>query len=102
MEIVLVHARVKPDSVQAFIEATQKNAENSLNEKGVVRFEVLQSADDPAHFILVEAYRENADRASHKETAHYLEWKKVVEGYMAETRKSEVFTAVYPAPDQWK
>jgi quinol monooxygenase YgiN len=54
MFIVHVHVHVKPDMVEAFIEATIENARNSVQEPGVARFDVVQQLDDPTHFILVE------------------------------------------------
>ena len=58
MLIVHVHVRVKPEFVDAFRQATIENARNSVAEPGIARFDVLQQADDPARFVLIEIYRE--------------------------------------------
>ncbi|MGC8782311.1 MAG: putative quinol monooxygenase, partial [Anaerolineae bacterium] len=71
MLIVQVHVHVKPEFVDAFIAATVENARHSVQEPGIARFDVLQQADDPTRFILVEVYRTADDPARHKETAHY-------------------------------
>jgi autoinducer 2-degrading protein len=47
MLILQVHAHVKPEAVDAFREATIENARQSRLEAGVVRFDVVQQADDP-------------------------------------------------------
>ena len=52
MQIVHVFAHVKPESVDAFREATLINAQNSLQEPGVARFDVIQQQDDPTRFVL--------------------------------------------------
>ena len=57
MFIVHVHVRVKPEFVNAFREATRENARNSVQEPGIARFDVMQQADDPTRFVLVEVYR---------------------------------------------
>jgi autoinducer 2-degrading protein len=74
MLIVLVHVHVRADAVEAFREATLKNARNSVQEPGIARFDVIQQMDDPTRFVLVEVYRDENAAAAHKETQHYKEW----------------------------
>ena len=57
MLVVHVHVRVTPESVEGFRAATLENARNSIEEPGVVRFDVLQREDDPTRFLLQEIYR---------------------------------------------
>ena len=102
MLIVHVFVHVKPDDVGAFTAATLENARNSVQEPGVVRFDVIQQEDDPTRFVLVEIYRTPADPARHKETAHYLTWRTVVEPMMAEPRRSAKYAAVFPEAAGWE
>ena len=97
MHVTLVHVRVKPDHVDDFIEATRRNHEGSVQENGNRRFDILQSAEDPAYFVLYEAYASEADAAAHKETDHYLAWREAVADWMAEPRRGERFAGLYPA-----
>jgi quinol monooxygenase YgiN len=101
MHIVHVHAHVKPDQVETFKMATIENAQNSVKESGVARFDVIQSRDDPTKFILVEIYRTVEDSARHKETAHYRKWRDTVAPMMAEQRTSYKFTNVFPDEKGW-
>lgn len=101
MLIVHVHARVRPEFIEAFREATAENARNSVKEFGIARFDVLQREDDPAHFVLVEVYRTAAAPAAHKETAHYQAWRDKVAGMMAEPRTSVKFANVFPDDGGW-
>ena len=55
MHVTLVHVRVKPAAIDAFIAATRANHEASIQEPGNQRFDVLQAPDDPARFTLYEA-----------------------------------------------
>ncbi|HEV2331138.1 MAG TPA: antibiotic biosynthesis monooxygenase [Verrucomicrobiae bacterium] len=96
MLIVHVHVHVKPESVEAFKEATLANAQSSLKEPGVVRFDVVQQQDDPARFVLIEVYRDAAAAAAHKETPHYPVWRDAVAPMMAEPRRSVKFNNVFP------
>ena len=97
MHVTLVHVRVRSEAVDAFIAATRANHEASLGEPGNRRFDVLQAPDDPARFILYEAYASLADAAAHKETAHYLAWRETVAGMMAEPRRGEPMNGLFPA-----
>ena len=96
MLFVLVHVRVKPESIEAFKAATLDNARHSLQEKGVARFDVLQDNEHPDQFVLVEGYRSADAPARHKETAHYLKWRSTVESMMAEPRRGMSYTALVP------
>ena len=102
MLIVHVFVHVKPDSVDAFRTAVVENARNSIRERGVVRFDVIQQEDDPTRFVLLEIYRTPADPARHKETAHYAAWRDAVEPMMAEPRRSVKYRAVFPVPEGWE
>ncbi len=97
MHVTLVHLRVNPENVDAFIAAARANHEASINEPGNRRFDVLQAPDDPTRFILYEAYLSAADAAAHKETAHYLNWRETVAGMMAEPRRGEAMNGLFPA-----
>jgi autoinducer 2-degrading protein len=101
MFIVHVHVHVKPESVEAFKQASLENAHNSVKEPGVARFDVIQQLDSPAHFILVEVYRDQAASAQHKETAHYKTWRDAVEGMMAEPRSSVKYANAFPDDKGW-
>ena len=101
MHIVQVSVRVKPDQGEPFRLATIANAGNSLREPGMARFDVLQQADDPTRFVLLEVYRTPADPAKHKETAHYKTWRAAVEPMMAEPRRSTVYGSVFPDDSDW-
>lgn len=101
MYIMHVDIRVKPDCLNAFIEATLANARGSVQEPGCARFDVIQQMDDPTRFRLVEVYRTEADVASHKQTAHYAKWAEVAVPMMAEPRTRTVFKGCYPGEDDW-
>ena len=101
MLIVHVHARVKPEFIDAFRRATEENAIESVKEPGIARFDVIQQSDDPSRFILVEVYRTPQAPAAHKETAHYAMWRDRVAGMMAEPRSSIKYDNVFPPEEGW-
>jgi autoinducer 2-degrading protein len=101
MLVVHVHVHVKPECVEAFKIATVANASASAREPGIARFDVVQQADDPTRFVLVEVYRTPEAPAAHKETAHYATWRDTVAGMMAEPRPSVKYANVFPADGGW-
>jgi (4S)-4-hydroxy-5-phosphonooxypentane-2,3-dione isomerase len=101
MYIMHVSIRVKPECVDAFIEATLANARGSVKEPGVARFDVIQELEDPSLFKLVEVYRSEADVAKHKETEHFKAWFKVAEPMMAEARTRVFYRNIFPEDAGW-
>ena len=101
MLVVHVHVHVKPECVDAFKVATLENARASIQEPGIAAFDVMQQADDPTRFVLVEAYRTATAPAAHKETAHYAKWRDTVAPMMAASRTSVKFGNVFPDDAQW-
>ena len=101
MLVVHVHVHVKPECVEAFLQATLDNARHSVQEPGIARFDVVQQADDPTRFVLVEAYRTSEATAAHKATAHYARWRDAVADMMAEPRTSVKFANVFPDDAGW-
>lgn len=96
MLVVLVHIHVKADQVDAFQAACVENARNSLQEPGVVRFDVLRQQDDPTNFTLVEIYRTPEAPAAHKHTDHYKKWAHTVADMMAAPRYSVKYENIFP------
>ena len=96
MHVTLVHIHVKPEHIESFIAATQLNHEASIKEPGNCRFDVLQTPENPAQFILYEAYVNAEAAAAHKETAHYLAWRDTVAEWMAQPRQGIRYNGLFP------
>src|SRR5258707_13490408 len=101
MLIVHVQVQVKPEYAAAFKEASMANAQASVKEPGIARFDVMQQQDDATRFVLVEAYRTPEAPAAHKETSHYQTWRDAVSHMIAEPRKSVKFNNLFPADEEW-
>ncbi len=101
MHIVHVFIHVKEDQVEEFKTATLQNAQSSLKEPGVARFDLIQQPDDPTRFVLVEVYRTPEDAVAHKATAHYKIWQGIAEPLMAEPRTRIIYRNVFPEDSGW-
>jgi (4S)-4-hydroxy-5-phosphonooxypentane-2,3-dione isomerase len=95
MQVVFVQVHVKPEFVEQFKAFTLDNAENSIKEPGIARFDVVQSIEDPTRFVLLEGYRTPDATAVHKATAHYARWRDGVAEMMAEPRSSVRYESVF-------
>jgi autoinducer 2-degrading protein len=96
MYVTCVHVHVKPEAVAAFIAAIRENHEHSVKEAGNRRFDVLQDPADPTRFMIYEAFTCAEDVDAHKATAHYLKWRDTVADMMAEPRRGERYTCLFP------
>lgn len=101
MVVVHVHIHVRPESIEAFKVATLANARASRQEPDIARFDLVQQADDPTRFVLIEAYRTPDAPAAHKTTAHYAAWRDAVAPLMAEPRTSVKFSSLFPDDAGW-
>lgn len=66
MHVTLVHVRVKPEAVAAFIAATRANHEASILEAGNRRCNVQQDPANSCRLLLYEA-----DAAAHQDTPRW-------------------------------
>ncbi|HEU5077681.1 MAG TPA: putative quinol monooxygenase [Opitutaceae bacterium] len=95
-----VQIHVKAEHIEAFKAATIANASASAREPGVLRFDFVQQTDDPQRFVLVEIYRDAADHAAHRETAHYKTWRDTVADMMASPRTAAKYNRIFPPAEK--
>jgi (4S)-4-hydroxy-5-phosphonooxypentane-2,3-dione isomerase len=96
MIVTCVYVHVKPEAIQAFMDATLANHLESVKEPGNLRFDFIRQADDPCRFMLYEAYESEEAAAAHKKTPHYLKWRESVNDFMAEPRKGVKYEFIEP------
>jgi len=95
MYVLCVTIHVKPEHVEAFKAATLENARNTRKEPGNVRFDVLQSEDDPTRFMLYEAYHTKDGITAHQQTDHYQRWKAAATDWMARPRERATHNSIF-------
>jgi autoinducer 2-degrading protein len=96
MIVVHVHMHAKPDKVDTLRNICIENARNSIKEKGIARFDVLQQQDDSERFVLIEVYRTQEAIQAHKESNHYWHWRDKVENLLVEPRYSIKYASIFP------
>jgi autoinducer 2-degrading protein len=96
MFVTLVHCHVKPEWIDAFIDATRANHEASTREDGNMRFDVIRSVEDPTRFVLYEWYADEAAANLHKTTPHYDAWRKATADWFVEPRSGVRYVGLFP------
>ena len=92
MVIFLINHHVKPELIDDYQLAVCEDARNSLLEEGILRFEVYQDIQNPAHFTLLEIYKNMDARESHLKTPHLLQFRKILNEnqILAQSESNEV------------
>ncbi len=96
MIVTVVHVFVSEKHIDDFIRATVENHDNSVQEAGNLRFDVLQSIQNPSEFTLYEVYESDEAAAAHKETAHYRAWRDKVAPWMSKPREGLPHRVIAP------
>ncbi len=90
----IIHLYIQPDHVADFLSASQTTLRHSRAEEGVLRFELFQQTDTPAHFVAVETYISEESRAAHLQSAHFLRWKETILPLLAQPLVSHPYQTI--------
>lgn len=102
MIVNLVYVWVKEKYLEEFLRATVENHQNTIKEPGNLRFDVLRDSENPAKFVLYEAFKDDQAAADHKATPHYAKWRDTVADWMEEPRKGIKHSVIAPLREiQW-
>ena len=97
MLAIWVKVRVKPEARERFLAAIEADALGSeRDERGCMRFNVLQDAQDQNVYYFYEVYRDEAALEAHRATPHFALWRAAVDtldGTPEATRCRTVFPA---------
>lgn len=96
MFIFQVHHFIQSEQIETYKQATLENARRTVQEPGVLRFDMFQDKEDPGHFSLLEVYVDQAAQARHLESAHFLTWKDVYLATQAKRGYGHEFEMLFP------
>lgn len=100
MFVQFVHIRIKPGRTAEFFEVFSDNFEGTRAEPGNIRFDVLQDPEDENHFVIYEAFIDEAAVDAHRQTAHYARAVEGLKELMAtDKREKDFFRMVMPDHD---
>jgi (4S)-4-hydroxy-5-phosphonooxypentane-2,3-dione isomerase len=104
MHVLFVKAHVKPENLEQFLAITiDVDAKGSVkNEPGCLRFDVVQSQQDPCEVWFYEVYRDRAAFEAHTKTPHFLKWRDSIPAAWYDKPTEVVHgTSLCPADADW-
>ena len=94
------HLEVHPEAVAPCRDRLTRHAAISAErEAGCLSFDIYQDRDEPTRFLLVEVYADDAALALHRQSPHYLAFRRDVENWVV-SRKWWFWNAAGDADDR--
>ncbi|GHF52592.1 quinol monooxygenase YgiN [Amycolatopsis bartoniae] len=97
MIFITAKFRVKPQDADRWPEITREFTEATRAEPGCLWFDWSRSLDDPAEYVLVEAFRDDA-AAAHVQSGHFKQAQQTLPPHLVETPR--IVNATVPQ-DGW-
>ncbi|MFG3436117.1 putative quinol monooxygenase [Nonomuraea sp. NPDC047897] len=97
MIFIAAKFRVLPEHADRWPEITAEFTEATRAEPGCLWFDWSRSLDDPAEYVLVEAFRDDEAGAAHVESEHFRQAQRTLPPYLAETPR--IVNATVPQQD---
>ncbi|MEV5891835.1 putative quinol monooxygenase [Nonomuraea fuscirosea] len=85
MIFITAKFRVLPESAERWAEITAEFTAATRAEPGCLWFDWSRSLDDPAEYVLVEAFRDGEAGAAHVQSAHFKQARQTLPPHLAET-----------------
>jgi quinol monooxygenase YgiN len=77
--------RIRPESVEQWPSISEDFTKATRAEDGCLFFDWSRSLDDPAEYVLVEAFRDDAAGAAHVQSDHFRTAQQTLPPHLAET-----------------
>ena len=90
---LVVNIRIKPESVEAFMQRLKENASAARKEPGCRQFDVLVDPKDKTKVMLYEVYNDEKAFEAHQQTPHFKKYLAEAVPLLA-SRERQVFTRV--------
>ena len=90
---LVVNIRVKPESVEAFMQRLKENASAARKEPGCKQFDVLVDPKDKTKVMLYEVYDDDRAFETHQQTPHFKKYLAEAVPLLA-SRERHLFTRV--------
>jgi (4S)-4-hydroxy-5-phosphonooxypentane-2,3-dione isomerase len=74
MFVLVVHLKVKPETVDAFMSRLSENAKNARKEPGCKQFDVLVDPNERTKVLLYEVYNDEQAFEAHQQTPHFKKY----------------------------
>ena len=97
MIFITAKFRIRPEDADAWPEISRSFTEATRAEPGCLWFDWSRSLDDPAEYVLVEAFRDDDAASAHVTSDHFHAAQKELPPHLAETPR--IVNATVPQDD---
>ena len=97
MIFITAKFRIKPEHADQWPEIAREFTEATRSEPGCLWFDWSRSLQDPAEYVLVEAFRDDEAGAAHVHSDHFKAAQQKLPAYLAETPR--VINTTLPQDD---
>lgn len=97
MIFITAKFRVQPEDADRWPEITEAFTRATRSEPGCLWFDWSRSLDNPAEYILVEAFRDQEAGAAHVRSTHFKEAQETLPAHLAET--PQIINVTVPLDD---
>lgn len=97
MIFIAARFRVLPEHADRWPEITAEFTRATRAEPGCLWFDWSRSLDDPAEYVLIEAFRDDAAGAAHVGSEHFATARRTLPQFLAETPR--IVNATLPQDD---
>lgn len=101
MYIVQVWLEVKPERAGEFITHSMILGNQSKQEGGCMRYEIMRDMAMPNRFVFLEIFDDESAFRAHAEAPHFEDWKTATHD-MISASSSANLEALFPSPNSWK
>jgi quinol monooxygenase YgiN len=98
MIFITAKVQVRPDDADNWPEIARAFTEATRAEPGCLWFDWSRSVDDPAEYVLVEAFRDGGAGAAHVQSEHFKTAQRTLPKHLAATPRIVNFTV---PQDDW-
>ncbi|MFB5650032.1 putative quinol monooxygenase [Leptospira wolffii] len=102
MIVTVSSYKILSEKIHEFLEISSELSRESLKEKGVLRFDLLQNDGDDGRFLIIEAYESESIRKAHLDTPHFVNWRRTVPEMFSQGTTTVHYKPVSPKPEDWK
>ncbi|MEV4110494.1 putative quinol monooxygenase [Nonomuraea sp. NPDC049695] len=97
MIFITAKFRIRPEDADRWPQLAAEFTEATRAEPGCLWFDWSRSVEDPAEYVLVEAFRDEAAGAAHVQSAHFKQARQALPAHLAETPR--IINASVPQDD---
>lgn len=98
MIFITAKFRIKPEDADRWPEISREFTEATRSEPGCLWFDWSRTLDDPAEYVLVEAFRDDDAAGAHVHSKHFKAAQKTLPPHLVETPRIVNFTV---PQDDW-